>query len=93
MINEETKKKARARLRRANGQVEGVIKMVEDDRYCVDILMQLAAARVALGKVATLLLDNHVRGCVSHAFESDDEAERERITRELLNVFDRYLAS
>ncbi|MDI3256824.1 MAG: metal-sensitive transcriptional regulator [Kyrpidia sp.] len=64
------------RLRRIEGQVRGVQKMIEEDRYCVDILTQLAAIRAAANKVALTILEAHTRGCVSRAIQSNggDEA-------------------
>lgn len=92
-MDDATKRDVRARLKRAVGQVEGVLRMIEDDRYCVDVLMQLAAARAALGKAGGVVLRAHVDTCVSTAFASDDPAEREAKAAELAKVFERYMAS
>lgn len=72
-----------ARLRKIEGQVRGVQRMVEEDRYCVDILVQLAAIRSAVGAVGHSLLESHVRGCVAGAVQSGDG---ERAITELLEV-------
>ncbi len=64
--------------------------MVDDDRYCVDILMQVAAVRAALDKVGKLLLENHVETCVADAFESGRPRERNQKIEELLEVFSRF---
>ncbi len=63
------------RLRRIEGQVRGVQKMIEDDRYCVDILTQLAAIRAAANKVALTVLEAHTRGCVTRAIQSNGGEE------------------
>lgn len=66
-----TKDQLRKRLRRIEGQVRGIEKMVDGDRYCIDILTQIAAAHAALDKVALGLLDEHTRHCVVGAAEQD----------------------
>ena len=76
-----------ARLRKIEGQVRGVQRMVEDDRYCVDILVQLAAIRSAVGAVGQSLLESHVRGCVSSALKSGDG---DGAVNELLDVFAQF---
>ena len=64
--------------------------MVDEDRYCVDILMQIAAVRGALDKVGKLLLEGHVETCVTHAIESGRPKEREEKLAELIEVFSRF---
>ena len=85
--------KVLARLNRARGQVDGVVRMVESDRYCVDLLTQIAAAQAALGKAAEIILEQHVESCVSEAFESGDEEKRREKIDELMEVFSRYSRS
>jgi DNA-binding FrmR family transcriptional regulator len=63
------------RLRRIEGQVRGLQKMVEDDRYCIDVLTQVASVTKALQGVAMGLLDEHLRHCVADAVRSDDDGE------------------
>src|SRR3954447_16127009 len=70
-----TKDQLRKRLRRIEGQVRGVQGMVDEDRYCVDVLTQIAAVQAALDKVALGLLDDHARHCVMGAVE-DDRADK-----------------
>ena len=65
-----------ARLARAEGQVRGVARMVEEDRYCMDVLTQIAAARAALDRVALGVLDEHVRHCVVGGHGPGTEEER-----------------
>jgi DNA-binding FrmR family transcriptional regulator len=78
------------RLHRIEGQVRGVEKMVEDDRYCIDILTQIAAVNTALESLAYKLLDDHVRHCVAGALASGDEADALEKTEELLAAVQRF---
>ncbi len=89
MMDPETRDQVDRRLKRIAGQVAGIQRMVTDDRYCVDILMQVSAVRAALGKVSQLVLDSHIQTCVSAAFESGDPSDREAKIAELIRVFDR----
>lgn len=77
------------RLRRAEGQVRGVIRMVEDETYCVDILTQISAARSALRKAGLSILKRHVESCVSNAVRSGED-EGEALIDELMMVLDRH---
>lgn len=74
MANSQGKDKAAllARLKRLEGQVRGVQRMIEEDKYCVDILNQIAAVRSALDRVGLILLENHTRGCVARAIKNND---------------------
>ena len=90
MLTEDEKRSLAARLRRAEGQVAGVRRMIEQGDYCVDVLLQVAAVRAALGRVGRLVLESHVDSCVSHALSRGDDAERRKKLAELLDVFDRY---
>jgi DNA-binding FrmR family transcriptional regulator len=78
------------RLHRIEGQVRGIEKMVEDDRYCIDILTQIAAVDTALQSVALRLLDEHVKHCVAGAFASGDEAEMAVKIEELMEAVQRF---
>ncbi len=78
------------RLRRIEGQVRGIIRMVEDERYCVDILTQLRAARAALRRVEDSVLRDHVEHCVAQAIRSGDPAEQRGKVDELLGVLGRF---
>ncbi|WP_374759855.1 metal-sensitive transcriptional regulator [Iodobacter sp.] len=66
------KKKLLARLNRIEGQVRGVIKMVDEDRYCVDVLTQISAIKSAMDSVAMQLLENHAHGCVAKAIQDGE---------------------
>lgn len=76
-------------LKRIEGQVRGILKMVEDDRYCIDIVTQIAAARAALARVEADLLRGHIGHCVHKAMKSGDAADRGRVVDELVTVFGR----
>ncbi|MGI6627416.1 MAG: metal-sensitive transcriptional regulator [Bacillota bacterium] len=68
----ENKEDILKRLSRIEGQVRGIARMIEEDRYCVDVLNQVAASRAALNKVGLLLLETHVRGCVVRGIQHGD---------------------
>jgi CsoR family transcriptional regulator, copper-sensing transcriptional repressor len=78
------------RLHRIEGQVRGVERMVEDERYCIDILTQIAAATTALESVAFKILDEHVNHCVAGALESGDAEVAAEKSRELLEAVHRF---
>ncbi len=86
----DVKRQARARLRRIAGQVAGIERMIDEDRYCVDVLLQVAAVRAALDRVGKLVLGSHVETCVSDAFATGNAAEQRRKREELLEVFSRF---
>jgi DNA-binding FrmR family transcriptional regulator len=79
------------RLHRIEGQVRGLERMVTDDRYCIDILTQIAAVTTALDNVAFLILDEHVTHCVAGALASGDETEADAKTVELLEAVHRFM--
>src|SRR5450432_570248 len=78
------------RLARIEGQVRGISKMIEDDRYCIDILTQLGAVDTALEAVAVKVLEEHVEHCVAGALASGDEDEANAKSRELLEAVQRF---
>jgi DNA-binding FrmR family transcriptional regulator len=80
----------RNRLRRIEGQVRGLQRMVEEDAYCVDILTQVAAAQTALEQVAIQVLDGHVRHCVADALAGDDADEAHVKLDELMAAVQRF---
>ncbi|MCF8566054.1 metal-sensitive transcriptional regulator [Alicyclobacillus tolerans] len=79
------------RLKRIEGQVRGVAKMLESDRYCVDVLIQLAAVKSAIHQVSLSLLESHTRGCVVDAI-SNHHGEKEKID-ELMDVIRKFTRS
>ena len=78
------------RLKRIAGQVAGIQRMVQEDRYCVDILLQIAAVRAALDQAGKQLLGAHVETCVRDAIERGGPRERKAKVEELLDVFARF---
>ncbi|QDV44551.1 Copper-sensing transcriptional repressor CsoR [Stieleria neptunia] len=90
MLPDDEKKKLNNRLHRVIGQVEAVGRMIVDDEYCVDILMQLSAATGALNKVGQIVLEQHIRSCVSDAIKSGNAKERDEKIEELMKVFRKY---
>ena len=90
MLDDSTRKKLLARLRRIEGQIAGIQRMVDDDAYCVDVLVQMSAAQGALAKAGHLLLGHHVEHCVSDAMRHGDEQTRQIKIDELMDVLGRY---
>ena len=80
------------RLSRIEGQVRGVSKMIDEERYCIDILTQLRAIRAALGKVESEVLKDHADHCIADAVRSGCEDEQKRKFSELIELFGRYTA-
>lgn len=85
------KAKIMARLRRMEGQVRGVQRMVDEDQYCLDVLTQLSAIIAAARQTGLLVLEDHVRGCVANAYRdgNTDEHQEEMLT-ELIGAIDRF---
>jgi DNA-binding FrmR family transcriptional regulator len=77
------------RLGRIEGQVRGLARMVEEDRYCIDIVTQILAVRAALKRAEEEILRDHVGNCVEHAITSGDKADQRRKINELMDVFGR----
>ena len=77
------------RLSRIEGQVRGLARMVEEDRYCIDIVTQISAVRAALRRVEEEILRDHIAHCVEHAIESGDAAEQRKKVSELMEVLSR----
>ena len=83
------KDSCKKRLGRIEGQVRGLSKMVEEDRYCIDIVTQISAVRAALRRVEEEVLKDHVSHCVEHAISSGDKADQRRKIAELMDVIGR----
>lgn len=88
-MSKEIKAACLKRLKRIEGQVRGIAGMVETDRYCIDIVTQIAAARAALRRVEEEVLRDHVAHCVAHAIASGDKADQQRKITELMDVITR----
>ena len=76
------------RLRTIEGHLKGIIRMVEDDAYCIDVIRQVQAVEAALNKVSARILDGHLNSCVITAVQGEDPAERQRVLKEVLEVFE-----
>ncbi len=76
------------RLRTIEGHLGGVIRMVEGDQYCIDVIRQIQAVEAALNKVSTQILEDHLNSCVTTAIKGSDPAERERVLKEITEVFE-----
>lgn len=81
------------RLRRIEGQVRGLQRMIEEDEYCIDVLTQIAAATKALQSVSIGLLDQHVRHCVAEAAGGDDRERTDEMISEALHAIERLVKS
>lgn len=77
------------RLKRIEGQVRGLARMIESDRYCIDVMTQIAAVRAALRRVEEELLHDHVGHCVQHAIDSGDQTEQRKKVAELVETLSR----
>ncbi|MEF9992706.1 MAG: metal-sensitive transcriptional regulator [Paraclostridium sp.] len=78
------------RLNRIEGQVKGIQKMVEEERYCVDILVQISAIRSAINKVGNIILENHIKGCVSTSIKDGDSQKSEELISELMETINKF---
>ncbi|RMF93957.1 MAG: transcriptional regulator [Candidatus Schekmanbacteria bacterium] len=90
MLDDKSKKKVISRLKKIEGQTRGIAKMVEEEKYCIDILTQISAATSALTNVAKIVLQKHVETCVSDAIRNGQEKEK---IEELMDVFFKFKKS
>lgn len=75
------------RLKTIEGHMRGVIRMVENDEYCIDIIRQIQAIQSAMNKVSAGILENHLNSCVTTAIQGNDPVERQRVLSEINEVF------
>jgi len=85
-----TRKETATRLKRVLGQVGGIQRMLDEDRYCVDVLLQVAAVQAALGEVGRLVLAGHIETCLMEALRSDDVRDQRKKIDEVMEIFGRY---
>jgi len=83
-----TKEDVLNRLRSVHGHLQGILRMVEDEEYCIDVIHQVQAVQSALNKVNLMVLDDHMHSCVTEAIRGEDAAERERVLGEIRQVFE-----
>lgn len=89
-MDEQSRGDAAVRLNRVAGQVAGLQRMIAEDRYCVEVLLQVAAVRAALAEVGKVVLANHVETCLTEALRTGGKAERRVKVDELMDIFSRY---
>jgi CsoR family transcriptional regulator, copper-sensing transcriptional repressor len=89
-MDDRTRSDAVHRLKSVAGHVNGIIRMLEEDRYCIDVIKQIQAAQTALARVSESILESHLRTCVTTAIQDDDVSERERLLSEVVDVY-RYV--
>jgi DNA-binding FrmR family transcriptional regulator len=75
------------RLKSTAGHINGIVRMLEEDRYCIDVIKQIQAAQAALSRVSEAILDSHLHTCVTTAIQGQDAQERERVLNEIAEVF------
>lgn len=90
MMNPEQKKRAVSRLKRIEGQIRGIQKMVEEDRYCIDILTQTASIVSALKGVEDMVMEHHLQTCVADAMKSDNTGLKQQKIDEVMNVLTKF---
>ncbi len=88
MLDGTLRKAVLTRLKRINGQVQGLQRMVEERRYCIDVLHQVAAVEAALHRAAAIILKNHLETCVSDTFECEKQCDKRDKVDELVRVFE-----
>ena len=88
MMDETGRKQIVRRLQSIEGHIRGIQRMVDEDAYCIEIMKQINAVQAALAKVNQLVLEGHLNTCVTSAVRGDDPQERERVLREIADVFE-----
>ncbi len=76
------------RLRSVEGHLRGIQRMVEEDKYCIDVIRQIQAVQAALNKITTMILEEHLHSCLISAVRGDDPTDRERVLQEIADIFD-----
>lgn len=87
-MDDATRQAVTRRLASASGHLKGIERMVNEDAYCIDLIRQIQAVQSALNKVSAMMLDTHLRTCVTTAIQGEDPGERERMLREVTSVFE-----
>ena len=86
-MDDQTRKAVINRLKSVAGHINGIIKMLEDERYCIDVIKQIQATQAGLSRASEVILENHLDTCVVTAMRGDDADEREQVITEILEVF------
>ena len=79
---------ALSRLNNIEGHIRGIQRMIENDKYCIDVIRQIHAVQAALNKVSTIILDGHLNSCLISAIRGEDPEDRERVLQEISDIFD-----
>lgn len=79
---------AHKRLKTVEGHIRGIQRMIEEDAYCIDVIRQIQAVQAALNKISAQILDEHLNSCLITAVRGEDAAERERVLKEIIDVFE-----
>lgn len=90
MVSGERKDKALKRLNRVRGQLEGVGKMIEEERYCVDVLTQISSVHEALRGLGKLIMQNFLEGCVTESLSSPTKKKKEKTYKELMDIIYKF---
>lgn len=90
MITKNIKEETVKRLKKIEGQIKGIIKMIEERRYCVDVIMQIAAAKSALHKTSEIIMRNHLQTCVLTAFNLKNEKDIQQKVDELMEIYSKF---
>jgi DNA-binding FrmR family transcriptional regulator len=88
-MRDDVKSAVRKRLNRIEGQIRGLAKMVDEDRYCIDVITQIDAVQAALNRVERDVLRDHISHCVEHAIATGDKADQRRKVTELMALLER----
>jgi len=91
MINEETKRNAGQRLRRIKGQIEGIERMIDSEKYCIDIINQITAVKNALEKVSLMVMQRHIDSCLADATTQGDEKSKDQKIEELMDTVYKFV--
>jgi DNA-binding FrmR family transcriptional regulator len=78
---------ALGRLKNVEGHLRGIQRMIEEDKYCIDVIQQIYAIQAALNKVSTIILEEHLHSCLITAVRGDDPGDRERVLKEIADIF------
>jgi DNA-binding FrmR family transcriptional regulator len=76
------------RLKNVEGHIRGIERMLDEDAYCIDVIRQIQAAQAALNKISSMILEEHLNSCLITAVRGEDPSERERVLKEIADVFD-----
>jgi len=83
-------KKLLTRIRRIDGQVNGITRMIEEDRDCLDVLKQIAAASGALRSLGMVLMEDHLKGCVAKAIMNEDREQEDQLIHQVVEIFNKF---